>query len=104
MKPVLLRDSDFRNSYSFELWDSVFGSIQFSEFRSFRRLQRTHPKSSRTFQFAKSEEFSNVWALQILERKVLLSVLNSRKIFKRDILLSNSVEKSATQKSSVFCD
>ena len=35
-------------------------------------------------QFAKSQEFSNVWALQIFECKVLLSVLNSRTSFKRD--------------------
>ena len=56
------------------------------------------------YQFAKSQEFSNVWVLQIFERKVLLSTLNSRKIFERDILSSDSVAKSATQKPWVFRD
>ena len=50
-------------------------------------------------QFAKSQEFSNVRALQIFERKVLLSILNSRKIFKRDLRSSDSVAKFETQKS-----
>ena len=34
---------------------------------------------------------------QIFERKVLLSALNSRTIFERDLLSSDSVAKSATQ-------
>ena len=50
------------------------------------------------FQFAKSQEFLNVRTLQIFERKVFLTVLNSRKIFERDILSSDSVAKCATQK------
>ena len=33
------RLSDFQNSHSFELWDSVFGSLPFSEFRRWRRLK-----------------------------------------------------------------
>ena len=49
-------------------------------------------------QFAKSEEFSNVGALHIFERKALLSVLNSRTIFERNLLSLFSVTKSATQK------
>ena len=32
----------------------------------------------------KSQEFSNVRALQIFKRKVLLSIVNSTKIFERD--------------------
>ena len=51
-----------------------------------------------SIQFTKSQEFSNVKAIQIFERRVLLTVLNGRKIFKLDILLSGSVTKSATQK------
>ena len=51
-----------------------------------------------SLQFATSQEVSNVRALQILERKVLLSILNSRKLFERDFLLSDSVAKSATRK------
>ena len=39
-----------------------------------------------TYQFAKSQGFSNVWALKIFEHKVLLSVLNSRKNSDHDIL------------------
>ena len=39
-----------------------------------------------TFQFAKSQQFSNVRVLQIFERKVLLSVLNSRTILERDFV------------------
>ena len=35
---------------------------------------------------------------RIFERKVLLTVLNSRKIFKRDIFSSECVAKSAPQK------
>ena len=44
-----------------------------------------------TYQFAKSQEFSNVGALQIFERKVLLSALSSRTIFEGDLLSSDSV-------------
>ena len=55
-------------------------------------------------QFAESQEFSNVWALQSLERNVLLSVLNSRTIFERDLLSSESVAKSTTPKPWVFRD
>ena len=40
----------------------------------------------------------------IKKRKVLLSLSNSIKIFEREILSSNSVIKSATQKPSVFCN
>ena len=36
-------------------------------------------------------------ALQIFERKVLLSILNSGKIFEGDLLSSDSVAKSATR-------
>ena len=57
-----------------------------------------------TIQFAKSQKFSNVWVLQIFERKVLLSKLNSTTIFVRDILSSDGVAKSATQMPWVFCD
>ena len=39
----------------------------------------------RLIQFAKSQEVSNVRALQIFEHKVLFSVLNSRIIFERDL-------------------
>ena len=49
-------------------------------------------------QFAKSEEFSNMGALHIFERKALLSVLNSRTIFERNLLSLDSVTKSVTQK------
>ena len=55
-------------------------------------------------QFVKSQEFSNVRALQIFERKVLLSILNSRKIFERDLLSSDSIAKFATQKPWLFWD
>ena len=48
-------------------------------------------------QFAKSQEFSNVRALQIFKRNVLFSVLNSRTIFERDLRSSDSVAKFATQ-------
>ena len=44
------------------------------------------------------QEFSNVWASQIFECKVLLSILNSRKIFEGNILSSDSVAESVTQK------
>ena len=37
-------------------------------------------------QFAKSQEFPDVWALEIFERKVLLTILNSKNIFECDIL------------------
>ena len=57
-----------------------------------------------TVQFVKSREFLNVWALQIFERNILLSVLNRRKSFERNTLSSDSVAKSATQKSWVFCN
>ena len=49
-----------------------------------------------TCQFAKCQEFLNV-SLQIFERKVLLSILTSIKIFERDLLSSDSVAKSETQ-------
>ena len=49
-------------------------------------------------QFAESEEFSNMWAFKIFELKALLLVLNSRKIFECDNLLSDIVAKSVTQK------
>ena len=38
-----------------------------------------------------------MWDLQICERMDLLTVLNSKKIFERHILLSDSVAESATQ-------
>ena len=34
-RSMKLRISDFQNSYSFELRDSVFGSLSFSKFRQF---------------------------------------------------------------------
>ena len=37
------RLSDFQNSYSFELRDSVFGSLPFSEFKKFVRFERIRP-------------------------------------------------------------
>ena len=55
-------------------------------------------------QFAKFQEFSNMRALRIFERKVLFSVLSSRTIFERDLCSSDSVTKFATQKSWVFLD
>ena len=55
-------------------------------------------------QSAKSQEFSNVRALQIFERKVLFSLLNRRTIFDRDLRSSDSVAKFATQKPWVFWD
>ena len=39
------RLSNFQNSYSFELRDSVFGSLPFSEFRRFGRLKRIRPET-----------------------------------------------------------
>ena len=38
-----LRLLEFQNSHSFELRDSVSGSVLFSEFRRFERLRRIHP-------------------------------------------------------------
>ena len=55
----------------------------------------------RYLQFAKSQEFPNVRALQIFERRVLFSVLNSRTIFEHHLCSSDSVAKFATQNSSV---
>ena len=49
-----------------------------------------------TCQFAKCQEFLNV-SLQIFERKALLSILTSIKIFERDLLSSDSVAKFETQ-------
>ena len=63
-----------------------------------------HIKTCSPYQFAKSQEFSKGWALPILERKILLSVLNSWKILECDLLSPDSVAKSATQKPSVFWD
>ena len=37
------RLSDSQNSYSFEVRDTVFGSLPFSEFRKFGRFKRIHP-------------------------------------------------------------
>ena len=51
-----------------------------------------------SLQVVTTQEVSNVRALQIFERKVLLSILNSRKRFERDLLSSDSVAKSATRK------
>ena len=53
-------------------------------------------------QLAKSQEFSNVRAIQVFERKILFSVLNSGTIFERDLRSSDSVAKFATQKTWVF--
>ena len=52
----------------------------------------------------KSQEFSNVRVLQIFEFKVVLSILNSRKILKWNLFSTDSVTKSATRKLSVFWD
>ena len=40
------RLSDFQNSYSFEVRDTVFGSLPFSEFRRFGRFKRIRPSFS----------------------------------------------------------
>ena len=49
-----------------------------------------------------SQNPKNVSFLQIFERKVLLSISNGRKIFQCNIISSNIVAKSATQKRWVF--
>ena len=46
----------------------------------------------------KIQEYSNVRAPHIFEGKFLVSVLNSRTIFEHDLLSSDSVTKSATEK------
>ena len=53
-------------------------------------------------QFAKCQEFANVQAPEVFERKILLSVSNSEKIFKTDILSSDSVSNSATYSAFGF--
>ena len=50
---------------------------------------------SEQVQFAKCQEFWNVCALQIFERKVLLSELSSGTVFESDRLSSGSVAKPA---------
>ena len=51
--------------------------------------------------FAKSQEVSNVRALQISNEGSFIHI-NSGKIFERDLLSSDSVAKSTTQKPWVF--
>ena len=53
-------------------------------------------------QFGNSEEFSNIGALHIFERKVLLSVLNSRTIFECNLLSPDLCHKICDTKACVF--
>ena len=71
-----------------------FAVSQHSVLKAFRKTE--------SLQVAKSQEFSNEWAIQIFERNVPLSVLNTGTIFERDLLSSGSVAKSTTQKPWVF--
>ena len=49
-------------------------------------------RSMLPYRFAKSQEFSNVRALQIFQCKVLLSISNSRKTFERDLPSPDSAQ------------
>ena len=100
--PYNLKDRTISSLNSIEGFHSCDLYTKVNYFEGVATQQNNDSYSKRLFQFAKSQEFFNVGAVQIFEHNVLLFVLNSRKIFERDLLSSDSVSQKLRHKTLGF--
>ena len=99
----------FEFSRSF-IWDQLDFEMSFpftTHFTCPHHFSLQNPKKFWTcepFKFSNARFFIHIKQYKTFRTQGFLSILNSIKLFERDLLLSDSVAKSATRKSCVFWD